>query len=626
VILLSLFLLAAANPVLAVTRYVNLNNPAPAAPYTTWASAATNIQDAIDAALPGDDIVVTNGVYATGGREQFGSNRVAVTKPVTLGSVNGPEVTTIDGLGAVRCMYLTNGATLIGFTLTKGTAGFAGGIWSADAVVSNCVLVGNSASEAGGAVGGTYDHCTFSRNSAREGRGGGVFEGTLNNCTLSNNSAGEPSRPGLPDPRWFGYGGGAYLSTLSNCIISDNAVFPGYKDPIGPDWASGGGAMYCTLDNCTLSGNSAEVGGGACGSTLMNCILRSNSALIGSGAAPEYWGTEPCILSNCTLSGHSRTAVVWATLNNCTIVGNGRGVEGGCVTNCIVYGNTENYGASTLTCMNFTCTFPSPTNGTGNLTNEPAFVDAGAGNYRLRPGSPCIDAGTDLSATLNRDLDGRPRPLDGNGDGIAAFDMGAYESGVVWPPFSRLALQRIASFDLQTLPRSLIEGRDGCLYGTTSTFIQHPPYYTNGLVFKLTRSGTLTVLTSFPPGDVPEGLVEAADGNVYCATRRFFEPLCGSIVRVTPAGERTNVFNFDGANGCFADDLIAAPDGNLYGLVFSRADGFGLRLSAGRRWKSGDKSRALQTLRASDGAGIGTNNLQVETASPLTAKSVSTRG
>ena len=138
------------------------------------------------------------------------TNRVAVTKPVDLRSVNGPAFTiiqghqlpgTTNGDGAIRCVYLTNGATLSGFTLKGGATrdrnyvdckGGGASCESDAAVLSNCVFTGNSAVYGGGIEKGTLFDCVLTGNSAfgdLYSAGGGAYYSTLNRCRLLGNSA-----------------------------------------------------------------------------------------------------------------------------------------------------------------------------------------------------------------------------------------------------------------------------------------------------------------------------------------------------------------------------------------------------------------------------------------------------
>jgi hypothetical protein len=243
----------------AATHYVDVNSTNATPPYTNWVTAATSIQDALGAALAGDEVVVADGFYYA---------PVLVGIPLNVRSVNGPESTTIDGSYLNQCAYLTNGASLSGFTLTRGRV-FDNG---------------------GGVSGGTLNNCKLTFNWSGFS-GGAAYLCTLNNCTLSDNQT--YSSPGAD-----AFGGGAYQCTLNNCSLISNsagAVTNGYSF-----YGYGGGAYYCTLNNCILSFNSAlgthNFGGGAANCTLNNCIFWLNAASQGAdvyGCLGSYATADP---------------------------------------------------------------------------------------------------------------------------------------------------------------------------------------------------------------------------------------------------------------------------------------------------------------------------------------------
>ncbi|HXJ57957.1 MAG TPA: choice-of-anchor Q domain-containing protein [Verrucomicrobiae bacterium] len=376
--LLPALIVACAGSALAGVHYVDVNSTNATPPYTNWATAATNIQDAVDAAVAGDEVVVTNGVYQP----------ISVGKPLSVRSVNGPKPTIIDGGGLVRCAYLTNSATLSGFSLNNGYVNVASGPAGAGVfcashtvLVSDCVLSSNQAyqyiprvgefpgGEGGGAYGGTLDNCTLTGNLA--GDGGGAAGCTLNNCTLTNNQA--AVRDDYCGCVLFARGGGAYYCTLNNCTLIDNwaraDMFKSFRwDEV---YLYGGGAYACTLNNCTLTRNRASVDP------------------TGLGVGRAYGGGA----SECALN------------------------------NCILYFNTAPFGANYDDCtLNYSCTAPFPASGGGNITNDPLFVDQASGNLRLQSNSPCINVGNNSYVTNATDLDGNPRIVRG------IVDIGAYES------------------------------------------------------------------------------------------------------------------------------------------------------------------------------------------------------
>jgi hypothetical protein len=421
--------------------YVNPGCTNPVAPFSSWETAATNIQDAVDTAGIGYHIVVTNGTYATGNRLTTDGvqNRVAITNAITLRSVNGSAVTSIDGGQAVRCVSLASGAALIGFTLTKGKGGNGGGVAcaSTNERVLDCQLVSNSGILGGGVYGGSLSNCTLSGNvlgSGNDTRGGGAYGSILNYCTLTYNRNGYNVSV---------FGSGAFGCTLNFCTINNNVANSEWSDGAGicsstannctisgnsGTYVSGGGAAYSSLSNCVIIGNNAVEGGAGYSSTFVNCTLSGNVATWGGGS---YLST----LHNCVLFGNTAYqdggGSGRSSLYGCTVVGNhatysGGGVDGdgrGCV-NSIIFNNTStfnepNYNGSTT--LNYCCTVPLPPSGVGNIATDPLFVNYGASDLHLQTNSPCVEAGNNAYVTVTNDLDGSPRIVGNN------VDIGAYE-------------------------------------------------------------------------------------------------------------------------------------------------------------------------------------------------------
>ena len=221
----------------AATLYVDMNSPAPASPYGSWSNAAHNVQAAVDASYAGDTVWVTNGTY-------YLSSQVYIWPGITLQSVNGPEVTIIDGQNMTRCLYINNGDTFVrGFTLQNGNAmtynysptyGAGGGVYvvdGQDAVVTNCIIQGNAGNNGAGMMRGVAQNCLFIQNTGNSD-GGGLGWGEAHNCLFSGNSA--------------RYGGGSAWSTLNNCTLTANQAT-----------YTRGGVSGGTVNNCIIWGNTA---------------------------------------------------------------------------------------------------------------------------------------------------------------------------------------------------------------------------------------------------------------------------------------------------------------------------------------------------------------------------------
>jgi uncharacterized repeat protein (TIGR03803 family) len=126
----------------------------------------------------------------------------------------------------------------------------------------------------------------------------------------------------------------------------------------------------------------------------------------------------------------------------------------------------------------------------------------------------------------------------------------------------------------------LVQGSDGNFYGTTQSGGNGITDEHQGVVFKVTPAGVLTVLYNFcsvtgcTDGETPVGgLVQATDGNFYGVTELGGKYGFGTIYQITPAGAYTVVYNFCPSAPCTdgaypREALVQNTNGILYGDTF----------------------------------------------------------
>lgn len=420
----------------AATRYYVATTGDGTSPTLGWSTAFTNPQDALAAAVNPSEIWVAEGIYY-------------------------PD----EGIGQI------NNAVSSTFVLTDGVALF-GGFDTGDSQLSErdwfnnlTILSGDIDKDDDTDINGVVTD-TSNINGANSWHVvtaiGVSTTSKLDGFTITAGNANGTSPPNF-------YGGGFYCQSAgasSECVPSlENLAFIGNQ----ADW--GGGAMYNfkysspTLTNVIFSANSSNNGGAmynfsdffSTSNPHLTNVLFSGNYAAGDGGAMNntgvYDGASNPIITNATFSGNYAGGHGGAIYND----GSTFGFSYPEMRNSVVWNNQDSSGTGTISATiynNFaaiTITHSLVQNllpggswiggsfidGGANKDQDPLFIDnvdpAGApttdGNLRLTGSSPAVDAGDDayISGVLT-DLDGEDRIKDGDADGIADVDMGAYEA------------------------------------------------------------------------------------------------------------------------------------------------------------------------------------------------------
>jgi parallel beta-helix repeat protein len=379
------------------------------------------VQAGIDAATDGDMVLVAPGTYY--------ENLDFKGKAITVTGSGGPKVTIIDGGHISQVVRFASGegpgSMLSGFTIQHGMSGFMGGgiyIDLTSPTIRHSVIQNNLATDGGGGIGiqcgsPLIEDNVIRNNSQRSNSEGGSGGGIYVLCPGSARIIGNRIENNI----WPGSGGGISLNGAGTPLIKDNIISSNSAEWNPRSVFSQGGGIFAINDSSAL---------------IIQNLMVANRATQGAGIyLSEVEGQNPILLNNTIVGepGWIQGGAIWVGgfddgvqfLNNIAV-----GIPGAPTAGAIycdgtfsqqppIFTNNDAYSGNG-TALQGTCA--SQSNQNGNISADPKFVDLVKQNYKLRAGSPAINAGTNSAPDLpKKDLAGHARIVGGT------IDMGAYE-------------------------------------------------------------------------------------------------------------------------------------------------------------------------------------------------------